>query len=151
MLFLVSSVLLLSDFQFDIAYRCIPSWYHCTEGGRSRHCFDGEAGRYGLHHISAFGMFILRLPCLVIHALQYFTLSGLNTNLGLLDNGRSSKMLCFCLLFLHNFAGITWAFTIAIACLAFLGKFGGCTIASRLSGFSWRESSTIGALMSCKG
>ncbi|KAG1720942.1 Sodium/hydrogen exchanger family-domain-containing protein [Suillus lakei] len=63
----------------------------------------------------------------------YFTLSGLNTDLGLLDNG------------------ITWAFTIAIACLAFLGKFGGCTIASRLSGFSWREASTIGALMSCKG
>lgn len=63
----------------------------------------------------------------------YFTLSGLNTNLGLLDNG------------------ITWAFTIAIACLAFLGKFGGCTIASRVSGFSWREASTIGALMSCKG
>jgi len=48
-------------------------------------------------------------------------------------------------------AGITWAFTIAIACLAFCGKFGGCTIASRLSGFSWREASTIGALMSCKG
>ncbi|KAG2049554.1 hypothetical protein BDR06DRAFT_961357 [Suillus hirtellus] len=63
----------------------------------------------------------------------YFTLSGLNTNLGLLDDG------------------ITWAFTIAIACLAFLGKFGGCTIASRLSGFSWREASTIGSLMSCKG
>ncbi|KAG1814783.1 Sodium/hydrogen exchanger family-domain-containing protein [Suillus subaureus] len=63
----------------------------------------------------------------------YFTYSGLNTNLGLLDDG------------------ITWAFTIAIICLAFLGKFGGCTIASRLSGFSWREASTIGALMSCKG
>ncbi|KAG2130618.1 Sodium/hydrogen exchanger family-domain-containing protein [Suillus bovinus] len=63
----------------------------------------------------------------------YFTISGLNTNLGLLDNG------------------ITWAFTIAVACLAFLGKFGGCTIASRLSGFSWREAATIGSLMSCKG
>ncbi|OAX31539.1 hypothetical protein K503DRAFT_76188, partial [Rhizopogon vinicolor AM-OR11-026] len=63
----------------------------------------------------------------------YFTISGLNTNLGLLDNG------------------ITWAFTIAIACLAFCGKFGGCTIAARLSGFSWREASTVGALMSCKG
>ncbi|KIK34429.1 hypothetical protein CY34DRAFT_17729 [Suillus luteus UH-Slu-Lm8-n1] len=52
---------------------------------------------------------------------------------------------------LHLTVGITWAFTIAIACYAFLSKFGGCTIASRLSGFSWRESSTIGALMSCKG
>ncbi|KAF8840794.1 hypothetical protein BDN67DRAFT_604474 [Paxillus ammoniavirescens] len=63
----------------------------------------------------------------------YFTLSGLNTDLGLLDNG------------------ITWAFTIAIACLSFSGKFGGCTIAAKLSGFSWREASTIGSLMSCKG
>ncbi|KAG2750288.1 hypothetical protein P692DRAFT_20952852 [Suillus brevipes Sb2] len=52
---------------------------------------------------------------------------------------------------LHLTVGITWASTIAIACHAFLGKFGGCTITSRLSGFSWRESSTIGALMSCKG
>ncbi|KAJ7255500.1 Sodium/hydrogen exchanger family-domain-containing protein [Mycena haematopus] len=64
----------------------------------------------------------------------YFTISGLNTNLRLLDNG------------------ITWAYTIAICCLAFTGKFGGCTIAARyLAKFSWRESSTIGALMSCKG
>lgn len=63
----------------------------------------------------------------------YFTLSGLSTNLKLLNNG------------------ITWAFTIAIICLAFTGKFGGCCLAARFSGFSWRESSTIGALMSCKG
>ncbi|KAF9240241.1 Sodium/hydrogen exchanger family-domain-containing protein [Melanogaster broomeanus] len=63
----------------------------------------------------------------------YFTLSGLNTDLGLLDNG------------------ITWAFTIAIICLSFSGKFGGCTIAAKLSGSSWREASTIGSLMSCKG
>jgi len=47
--------------------------------------------------------------------------------------------------------GITWAFTIAIITLAFFGKFTGCTIAARISGFPWRESSTIGALMSCKG
>ncbi|KIL00203.1 hypothetical protein PAXRUDRAFT_821906 [Paxillus rubicundulus Ve08.2h10] len=63
----------------------------------------------------------------------YFTLSGLNTNLGLLDNG------------------ITWAFTIAIICLSFSGKFGGCTIVAKLLGFNWREASTIGSLMSCKG
>ncbi|KAG6376879.1 Sodium/hydrogen exchanger family-domain-containing protein [Boletus reticuloceps] len=63
----------------------------------------------------------------------YFTLSGLNTNLGLLDNG------------------ITWAFTIAIIAFSFAGKFGGCTIAARVSGYGWRESSTVGALMSCKG
>ncbi|KAJ7043715.1 Sodium/hydrogen exchanger family-domain-containing protein [Mycena alexandri] len=64
----------------------------------------------------------------------YFTLSGLSTNLQLLDNG------------------ITWAYTIAICSLAFIGKFGGCTLAARyLAKFSWRESSTIGSLMSCKG
>ena len=65
--------------------------------------------------------------------LQYFTLSGLSTDLGLLNNG------------------ITWGFTVAIFTLAYFGKFTGCTIAARFSGFSWRESSTIGSLMSCKG
>ncbi|KAJ6581623.1 Sodium/hydrogen exchanger family-domain-containing protein [Mycena capillaripes] len=64
----------------------------------------------------------------------YFTLSGLNTNLQLLDNG------------------ITWAYTVAICTLAFTGKFGGCTLAAHyFAGFNWRESSTIGSLMSCKG
>ena len=47
--------------------------------------------------------------------------------------------------------GITWAFTIAVIVLAFSGKFGGCTIASRIAGYGWRESSAVGALMSCKG
>ncbi|EIN12520.1 hypothetical protein PUNSTDRAFT_118323 [Punctularia strigosozonata HHB-11173 SS5] len=63
----------------------------------------------------------------------YFTLSGLSTNLGLLDNG------------------ITWGFTVAICTLAYAGKMGGCTLAARWAGFSWREASTIGSLMSCKG
>ena len=47
--------------------------------------------------------------------------------------------------------GLTWAFTIAIVCLSFTGKFGGGTLAARLLGFSWREASTVGSLMSCKG
>ncbi|KAG0705818.1 Sodium/hydrogen exchanger family-domain-containing protein [Suillus ampliporus] len=63
----------------------------------------------------------------------YFTISGLNTNLGLLNNG------------------ITWGFTIAIICLDFTGKFSACTITARISGMSWRESSTVGSLMTCKG
>jgi len=63
----------------------------------------------------------------------YFTISGLSTDLGLLNNG------------------ITWGFTIAICVLAYSGKFGGCTLAARFAGFSWREASTIGSLMSCKG
>ncbi|KAI0252193.1 Sodium/hydrogen exchanger family-domain-containing protein [Lactifluus subvellereus] len=44
-----------------------------------------------------------------------------------------------------------WGFTIAICVLAFAGKFGGCTMAARYAGFNWREASTIGSLMSCKG
>ncbi|KAI6096781.1 hypothetical protein EDD16DRAFT_1773297, partial [Pisolithus croceorrhizus] len=50
---------------------------------------------------------IVFLPLII---LQYFTLSGLNTNLRLLNNG------------------ITWAFTIAILSLSFMGKFGGCAL-----------------------
>ncbi|PPQ82193.1 hypothetical protein CVT26_009576, partial [Gymnopilus dilepis] len=64
----------------------------------------------------------------------YFTLSGLSTDLGLLNNG------------------ITWGYTIAIIVTAFIGKFGGCLFAAHYAaGFNWRESSTIGSLMSCKG
>ncbi|KAK2463776.1 hypothetical protein APHAL10511_004214 [Amanita phalloides] len=64
----------------------------------------------------------------------YFTLSGLSTNLGLLNDG------------------ITWAYTIAIMTLAFAGKFGGCFFAAKyMAGFSWTEAGAVGALMSCKG
>ena len=63
----------------------------------------------------------------------YFTLSGLSTNLGLLDNG------------------ITWGYLIAVTVTAFFAKFIGCAIAARLNGMVWRESFSIGALMSCKG
>ncbi|KAG1842534.1 Sodium/hydrogen exchanger family-domain-containing protein [Suillus subalutaceus] len=63
----------------------------------------------------------------------YFTISGLNTNLGLIDNG------------------ITWGFTVAIICLDFAGKFTACTITARITGMGWRESGTVGSLMSCKG
>jgi Kef-type K+ transport system membrane component KefB len=63
----------------------------------------------------------------------YFTLSGLNTNLGLLNDG------------------ITWAYLIAVTVVAFCSKFFGCAVAARLNGLVWRESFAIGALMSCKG
>ncbi|KAK8877544.1 K(+)/H(+) antiporter 1 [Apiospora arundinis] len=63
----------------------------------------------------------------------YFTLSGLKTNIGLLDNG------------------ITWGYVIAVTFTAFFTKVMGATLASRLNGLVWRESFTIGALMSCKG
>ncbi|KAM6489990.1 Sodium/hydrogen exchanger family domain containing protein [Amanita muscaria] len=64
----------------------------------------------------------------------YFTLSGLSTDLGLLNTG------------------MTWAYTMAIISLAFVGKFGGCFLAARyLAKFSLREAGAVGALMSCKG
>lgn len=63
----------------------------------------------------------------------YFALSGLNTNVGLLDNG------------------ITWGYVIGVLAVAFVGKIVGGTLAARASKLVWRESLTIGVLMSCKG
>lgn len=63
----------------------------------------------------------------------YFALSGLSTNLGLLDTG------------------ITWAYVIGVIAVAFSGKIIGGTLAARLNHLEWRESLTIGCLMSCKG
>lgn len=63
----------------------------------------------------------------------YFALSGLSTNLGLLDNG------------------ITWAYVIGIIAVAFSGKIIGGTLAARSCRLLWRESFSIGVLMSCKG
>ena len=69
---------------------------------------------------------------LIFH-FQYFTLSGLRTNLGLLNNG------------------ITWGYTILLCVVSFLAKFLPCAIAAKLCGHNYRESGAVGALMSCKG
>ena len=63
----------------------------------------------------------------------YFALSGLNTNIGLLDGG------------------IVWAYVFGVIAIAFFGKIAGGTLAARANGLVWRESFTIGVLMSCKG
>jgi hypothetical protein len=63
----------------------------------------------------------------------YFALSGLSTNIGTLNNG------------------ITWAYVIGVIAIAFFAKFAGGTFGARVNGLVWRESFTIGALMSCKG
>ncbi|KAL8934350.1 MAG: hypothetical protein Q9216_005955 [Gyalolechia sp. 2 TL-2023] len=63
----------------------------------------------------------------------YFALSGLSTNIGLLDSG------------------MTWAYVIGVIAVAFFGKIIGGTIAARLCKMVWRESFTVGVLMSCKG
>ncbi|KAF9510098.1 hypothetical protein BS47DRAFT_1377479 [Hydnum rufescens UP504] len=63
----------------------------------------------------------------------YFTLSGLSTNLGLLNDGK------------------TWGYTILIIITAYIGKAVGGTLGGRAAGFKWREACTIGTLLSCKG
>ncbi|KAL1889466.1 hypothetical protein Cpir12675_005774 [Ceratocystis pirilliformis] len=63
----------------------------------------------------------------------YFALSGLNTDLGLLNSG------------------IAWAYVVGVLAVAFTGKIVGGTLAARLFKLEWRESLAIGVLMSCKG
>jgi Kef-type K+ transport system membrane component KefB len=71
----------------------------------------------------------------------------------MLNNGKLRDVFLFeqCVDFFPRI-GITWGYTIAILVAAFIGKFGGCTLAARYAAhFNWRESATIGSLMSCKG
>ncbi|KAJ5064239.1 K(+)/H(+) antiporter 1 [Bipolaris maydis] len=63
----------------------------------------------------------------------YFTLSGLNTNIGLLNSG------------------IVWAYVIGVVAVAFFSKFISATLAARGSKMLWRECFAVGSLMSCKG
>ncbi|QGA18901.1 hypothetical protein EYB26_006586 [Talaromyces marneffei] len=63
----------------------------------------------------------------------YFALSGLQTNLGLLDSG------------------LVWGYVVGIIAIAFFAKVIGGTVASKFTGLLWRESFTVGVLMSCKG
>jgi Kef-type K+ transport system membrane component KefB len=57
----------------------------------------------------------------------------LKTNLGLLNTGT------------------IWGYVILICAFAFFSKFIACAGAAKLTGFTFRESGAIGALMSCKG
>lgn len=63
----------------------------------------------------------------------YFALSGLSTNIGLLDSA------------------VTWGYVFGVIAVAFFGKVIGGTLAARFCKLVWRESFTIGVLMSCKG
>ncbi|KAI5806218.1 Sodium/hydrogen exchanger family-domain-containing protein, partial [Geopyxis carbonaria] len=63
----------------------------------------------------------------------YFALSGLKTDIGLLDSG------------------IVWGYVFGVIAVAFFGKIIGGTLAARVNGLLWQESFTIGVLMSCKG
>ncbi|GAA5815132.1 hypothetical protein MFLAVUS_008638 [Mucor flavus] len=63
----------------------------------------------------------------------YFTLSGLKTQIGLLNSGT------------------VWGYVILVIFVACFGKIVGCTGAAKLTGMTTRESFTVGVLMSCKG
>nr|XP_019009996.1 potassium:hydrogen antiporter [Kwoniella pini CBS 10737]OCF48777.1 potassium:hydrogen antiporter [Kwoniella pini CBS 10737] len=63
----------------------------------------------------------------------YFVLSGLSTNLGLLNTGK------------------IWGYIILLCFIGFAGKFLGCAGAALAMRYPLRESAAIGMLMSCKG
>ncbi|KAI9002960.1 Sodium/hydrogen exchanger family-domain-containing protein [Hyaloraphidium curvatum] len=63
----------------------------------------------------------------------FFALSGLKTNIGLLDTG------------------LAWGYCLLVIVVACAGKIFGCLFAARLSGLGWRESWTVGVLMNTKG
>ena len=64
----------------------------------------------------------------------FFAYSGLRTELGQLGTNAHLWLLCA-----------------AIVAVAILGKWGGSSVAARLTGLSWRESLGLGILMNCRG
>jgi Kef-type K+ transport system membrane component KefB len=63
----------------------------------------------------------------------FFAYSGLRTQIGLLDS-------------LH-----AWFLCGLVTIVAVVGKFGGSTVAARLTGMRWREASALGILMNTRG
>ncbi|MDT0432942.1 cation:proton antiporter [Streptomyces salyersiae] len=64
----------------------------------------------------------------------FFVSTGLKTDLALLVR-----------------SGEQWLWVLAVMAVAVTGKWGGGSVAARLSGQRWRESLAIGALMNCRG
>ena len=63
----------------------------------------------------------------------YFATTGLRTQVGLLDS-----------------VGL-WLVCLLLIAVAVAGKFGGCLAAARATGFGWRESAALGALVNTRG
>lgn len=63
----------------------------------------------------------------------FFAFSGLRTRIGLVSGAEQ------------------WLVVLVIIALATLGKFGGSTLAARITGMRWREASAIGVLMNTRG
>ncbi|MER7183577.1 cation:proton antiporter [Streptomyces hyaluromycini] len=64
----------------------------------------------------------------------FFVSTGLKTDIGLLGG-----------------SGTQWLWAGAVLVVAVAGKWGGGTLAARLSGRDWRDSMSLGALMNCRG
>lgn len=62
----------------------------------------------------------------------FFTYTGLRTDIGSLQGGT------------------LWMFAAAVSAAAILGKFGGCTLAARLTGMGGREAACIGVMMNTR-
>jgi Kef-type K+ transport system membrane component KefB len=63
----------------------------------------------------------------------FFTYTGLRTDIGTMDGGR------------------LWALLGLVLLVAIAGKFGGCALAARLSGFSLSDACAVGVLMNTRG
>jgi Kef-type K+ transport system membrane component KefB len=62
----------------------------------------------------------------------FFTYTGLRTDIGTMTGGS------------------LWVMCGLVLVTAFVGKFGGCSLAARLSGVGWREASMIGVMMNTR-
>lgn len=63
----------------------------------------------------------------------FFAFTGLRTSIGLISG-----------------AGL-WAIFALVLLVAVAGKMGGATVAAKLTGMSWRDAPTVGALMNTRG
>jgi Kef-type K+ transport system membrane component KefB len=75
----------------------------------------------------------LETVAVVLFLPLFFAYSGLRTQIGLVAQPQE------------------WLVTVVLILVATVGKFGGSTIAARLTGLRWREASAIGILMNTRG
>ena len=72
-------------------------------------------------------------PVTILLLPAFFALTGLRTQIALVSSAAD------------------WALCLGIVAIATAGKFGGTTVAGRLSGMSWRFAARLGALMNTRG
>ncbi|CAG8574696.1 9587_t:CDS:2 [Paraglomus brasilianum] len=73
------------------------------------------------------------VPMMAFTLLLFFAISGLKTQIGLLNDGAA------------------WGYVFLVIFVAMFGKVSGCTLVARAYGIPWREALTVGVFMSCKG